>query len=301
MLRIDGFIDRYFPDNVWYNAERTDVSVGCPFCGDTKKHLVVSLVKSAVHCFRCDYKASWIQFVMDVTKLSYYSAMNELYYKPRLADGESMLAKLHNETNVLEKNGTLARLPDDFELLVGNANPLAGAIRGYIEKRGFGDYHIKKYNLGMSTRYPLRVIMPIEDGYWQGRAIFDWLQPRYINPKSTARSVIFNGKALEMYDEIVVCEGAFSAMAVGSNAIALIGKEMTKEKQYRILNSTNVRKIIVALERGAFDSMQMFMDRAVAIGKEVVVWKYNTGDPADSVDFEVLQYNLRTRVTLILD
>jgi hypothetical protein len=45
----------------------------------------------------------------------------------------------------------------------------------------------------------------------------------------------------------------------------------------------------------------MFMDRAVAIGKEVVVWKYNTGDPADSVDFEVLQYNLRTRVTLILD
>lgn len=112
---------------------------------------------------------------------------------------------------------------------------------------------------------------------------------------------MFNGKALEMCDEIVVCEGAFSAMAVGSNAIALIGKEMTKEKQYRILNSNNVCKIIVALERGAFYSMQMFMDKAVAIGKEVVVWKYNTGDPADSVDFEVLQYNLRTRVALTLE
>lgn len=301
MLRIDGFIDRHFPDATPYGNPVTDMSVDCPFCGDKKGHLTISLFKQTCHCYRCDYKASWVRLVMDVTQMPYYNAMNELYYKPKLSDGESILGKLHNETNVLDMNGTAASLPRDFELLVGNANPLAGAIRGYIEKRGFSEYHIRKYNLGMSTIYPLRVIMPIEDGYWQGRAIFDWLQPRYINPKSTARSVLFNGKALEMYDEIVVCEGVFSAMAVGSNAIALIGKEMTKEKQYRILNSNNVRKIIVALERGAFDSMQIFMDKAVAIGKEVVVWKYNTGDPADSVDFEVLQYNLRTRVTLTLE
>jgi len=300
MLRIDGFIDRYFPDARPYGNPVTDMSVNCPFCGDTKGHLKISLEKQVCHCFRCDYKASWVKLVMDVTKFTYYQAMNELYYKPKLSDEESVIGKLHHKTNVLDTSGVVSKLPNDFELLIRNHKPIARILRGYIEERGFSSYHIRKYNLGMSDAYPLRVIIPIEEGYWQGRGIFPWIQPKYINPKANSRGIIFNAKALEIFDEIVVCEGAFSAMAVGSNAIALVGKEVTKEKQSRILNSS-VKRIIIALEEGAYGSMQILMDKAVAMSKEVIVWKYNTGDPADSVDFEVLEYNLKTKVALRLE
>jgi len=299
MFKVEGFIDKYFPEAEPYGNPVTDMSVNCPFCNDTKRHLKISLEKETCHCFRCDYKASWIKLVRDVTGLSYYNAINELYYKPRLSDEKSILAKFHEENNTIDRAGSLAKLPSDFELLYLTDNPTAGILRGYIKRRGFSDYHIRKYGLGMSGIYPMRVIIPIEKGYWQGRSIFSWLEPKYVNPKANVRSIIFNAQALEKFDEIVVCEGVFSAMAVGANAIALLGKEVTKEKQQRILNS-NVKKIIVALESGAFDSMQPFMDKAVARSREVVVWKFNTGDPADSTDFEVMNYSLRTKIDLRL-
>ncbi len=300
MLSIDHFIKRYFQDAQPYGNPVTDMSVNCPFCDDTKGHLNISLSKQVCHCFKCDYKASWVKLVMDVTGFTYHRALNELYFKPKLSDEESIIGRFHHQTNALDASGSIAKLPEDFELLIRNHKYQASVMMKYIESRGFSTFHIRKYNLGMSESYPFRVIIPIEEGYWQGRAIVPWLLPKYINPKAKAGSVIFNSKALEMFDEIVVCEGAFSAMAIGSNAIALIGKEPTPEKVHRIIQS-DVKTIIIALEQEAYGSMQVLMDAAVSNDKKVIVWKYNVGDPADSMDFEVLEYNLKTKVALRLE
>lgn len=297
MLRIDSFINRYFPEAMAYGSPITDMAVNCPFCGDTKRHLMISLNKEVCHCFKCDYKASWISLVIIITGLSYYKALNELYYQPKLLDTDSIIAKLHNISNKLETKGNIAELPKDFKLLTNNNLIAARMIKQYLSHRGFDEYYWQKYNLGMSETYPMRVIIPIEHGYWQGRSIVNWNEPKYINPKASARNVIFNAEALEMSDEIVVCEGAFSAMAVGSNAIALIGKEVTKEKLQRIINS-NAKRIIIALELGAFNSMQVLMETVYMHDKEVIVWKYNAGDPADSTNFEIINYNLKENILL---
>jgi len=297
MFRIEGFIHRYFPDATPYGNDGTDMSVDCPFCGDTKHHLTISLEKEVCHCYRCDYKSSWMTLVMNVTGFNYYKAINELYYQPRLSDAESIIAKFHGNPAPLEKRGSVAELPRDFKLMVHAQAENIQLYKRYLIYRGFDRYYWEKYNLGMSRSYPMRIIIPIEEGYWQGRSIVNWQEPKYVNPKADSGSVIFNSEALKLYDEVVVCEGAFSAMAVGGNAIALIGKEVTPVKLERIVNS-QVKKIVIALEPGAFDSMKMLMEAAFVNGKEVDVWRYNVGDPADSTDFDVLHYNLSTRVLL---
>jgi hypothetical protein len=297
MFKIESFIGRYFQDVAPYGNPVTDMAVRCPFCGDTKRHLMISLSKEVCHCFKCDYKASWVSLVMDMTGLPYFKAINELYYQPKLSDTNSMIARLHNISNPLELAGEDVELPVDFKLLIDDSTGQSKLLKRYLIKRGFDSYYWKKYNLGMSEKYPLRVIIPIEHGYWQGRSIVPWNEPKYINPKASASDAIFNAAVLEMLDEIVVCEGAFSAMAVGSNAIALIGKEVTADKLQRIIKCS-AHTLIIALEPGALQSMSVLMEAAYSYGKKVIIWRYNAGDPADSDDFDVLEYNMKTKLLL---
>ena len=70
-----------------YGNPISDIRVQCPFCiteygsEDTKHKLYISINpdKPFVHCFRCGYKASWINFVIAVTGLDYIHAYGELY------------------------------------------------------------------------------------------------------------------------------------------------------------------------------------------------------------------------------
>jgi hypothetical protein len=103
-----------------------------------------------------------------------------------------------------------------------------------------------------------------------------------------------------LYDEVVICEGAISAMAVGYNAIALIGKEIPDEKLQRLINSS-VSTFIIALEKNAWRTIQKLADALHAAGKKVIIWKFTVGDPADPVnDFIEMEYNMKNRIMLSL-
>jgi hypothetical protein len=190
-------------------------------------------------------------------------------------------------------------LPKDFQLLSMAKSPLATRARRYLRTRGMGGTVWKRHNLGISDSVGYRVIIPIEKGYWQARRLFSWLEPKYLNPSEPATDILFNAPALEMYDEVVVCEGFFSAIAVGDNAIALIGKEPTKEKMARLISS-NASSFIIALEAGAFLSMGKLADALRRAGKQVTIWKYETGDPADNNNYEEIPYNLKAKVSMLL-
>lgn len=302
MFSISGFISRRFEDYELYGNPPTDYRVNCPFCGDDfKAHLHVNMDKPVVHCFRCGYSGSWIGFVMDVTGMPYYKALGELYDAPKIrgdvkSEVETRLNEVHHDEDYLQQFS----LPNDFRLLsADDASLIAIQARHYLGSRGFGTWHVKRYRLGIAPSIGYRVIIPIERDYWQGRAIFDWMIPKYMNPRAQARDVIFNYHALALYDSVVVCEGAFSAMAVGENAIALIGKEPTQEKINRLLQS-QVTKFSIALEPYAFGTMKRLANSLSRHGKEVEIWNYIDGDPADGGGFTILDYGLKSRLSLEL-
>lgn len=302
MLDIEHFLTTHFEDVGTYGNPPTDYKVDCPFCEerigtyDTKGHMNVSMDKQAVHCFRCGYSKSWIGLVMDMTGLPYFRAIGVLYSVPHMTEFESALRSVSKEVDQVIQ--PLAELPKGFKPLAYTRDEVTKPFRMYLRKRGFSEDIWKRYNLGSASGVPGRIIIPIEDGYWQGRTIYRWMNPKYMNPKVDARAVIFNSLALSTYNEAVICEGAFSAMAVGLNAVALIGKEPTKEKLQRLVDS-NVSKYIIALEPNAFGTMEKLADTLQGEGKEVTIWNFLKGDPAEKdAEYDSLEYGFRAKVLL---
>jgi DNA primase len=293
MFDISDFMYRNFDVHETDN----DLHVCCPFCDfDDKYHLSVCKKKHVSHCYKCGYKASWITLVMNVLHCSYIVAMSELYVKPTLNNGHSK--RVIDDKGINSSLG-LQSLPSDFKSLYnGRTGEFA---RKYLEKRGFFSEIWKKYNLGVcESTHPYRVVIPIEDGYYQARATLKWMDPKYINPKSNARNYLFNSVALDNYDEVVICEGAFSAMAVGDNAIALIGKEPVREKIERLVNST-VGTFCVALDHGAGYWSMKLSEALSRAGKMVIVWDFlDDRDPADGGEYKEYNYDLRNKVFLMM-
>jgi len=299
MYKIEDFIHRNF-DSVETYGDGTDLRVNCPFCidtvgsDDTKGHLYVGMTKEVCHCFRCGYAASWPKLVMDVTGFSFPQALGELYRSPDLKKFDELKGLWDDNTPSMPD----VELPPDFEHLAGSNSILASRAIRYMSKRGFKEHHWKKYGLGVAQSQGLRIIIPIEDNYWQGRALLNWITPKYVNPRSESSHVLFNPKALKL-PEVVICEGAFSAMAVGYNAVALVGKNPTKPKIDRLMKS-GVDHFIITIEEGATRDMMKLADVLTGVGKQVTVWKYNQGDPADSTDYVVKPYDLRTKMEFLL-
>lgn len=319
MLKIEGWLHRHFADVKPYGNPVTDLRVNCPFCisrygkHDQDHKLHVSLEKRVCHCFRCKYSRSWISLVMDATGVEYHHAIGELYSAPRVKDFDTLSETVAKVFSCLDEKGTLptpimlpnfVSLPDDFILLAEGGKkhcidylPARGMI--YMRRRGFNERHWRRYGIGVAPSVGYRVIIPIEGDLWQARAIFHFTQPKYIHPSVPTAQYIFNWGALDLYDEVVICEGAFSAMAVGPNAIGLLRNKVTGEQLYR-LTMSDVEKFVVALDS---DAKVFAMDLAKVLssaGKEVELWLYHDGDPADNNGYVAKSYNLKTELEVRL-
>lgn len=317
MRAIDDFLYSNF-DHVYPYGDGSDLRVDCPFCADvvgkedTEGKLHVSVVKEVCHCFRCEYSASWTQLVMDVLDCDYITAVSEIYVKPkpRLDNVVSLLENPssnkrnsvgHNTNqipsqNSLERQSTVPKLPKGVPYLYGSPKDKYVVAKRYLVRRGFDEWYWKRYNLGFKDG---RIYIPIEGDYWQARAILKNMVPKYDSPKIQSKSLLFNSQALDIYTEVVITEGAFSAMAVGENAVALVGKNPTKEKIYRLLN-TKVEHFIITLESIKAHSILRLADTLIAHGRTVTIWEYPDADPADWVEPIVAPYSFKQKVTYLL-
>jgi hypothetical protein len=234
---------------------------------------------------------------MDVTGYPYWRAFGEIYTKPRMVEFSSSFGKITRNPNITVESHEY-EVPHDFVRLSDARGEQADEARRYAKHRGFGRWFWDRYELGVADSVQNRIIIPIDAGYWQGRGIYDWVKPKYLNPKEPGRDVLFNRSALERYDEVAITEGAFSSMAIGENAVALIRKDPTQE-QIEMLVGSKPARYIVALEPGAFGTMRKVMDALRRNGKEVIVWKYGIGDPADpNASVEQMDYTFRCMLEL---
>lgn len=306
MRDITQFVYKNFDDVKSYSGSDSGLAVPCPFCRerigdeDHKHHLQISTEKETCHCYRCDYAASWIGLVMDVLGCSYAFALGHLYVVPK-PDLDLLSERLASEPSKLSRmRPTEFILPNGYIPLHGKAGSDAQAIpyaKRYLRKRGFGPAYWKRYQLGI---YGGRVLIPIEGDFWQARAIFPFQHPKYMSPSDKSADVLFNAPALRQYSECAICEGAFSAMAIGDNAVALVGKNPTIEKVRRLVKA-NVRKYIITIEDKATKQMMALADKLVAGGKEVELWSYdNDMDPADWVEPTKNLYDFKQKLSMLL-
>ena len=304
MRDIQDFIYKTFEDVIPYQRG-VELRIHCPFCidragtEDTKHHLHINLSKEVCHCFRCDYSGTWIGLVIDVTGKSYAQALGELYKVPSPSRFDSIDSIW--TAKAIKKAIRQVELPGDFLPLHESCKMglVINAIR-YLSNRGFRRKQWEQHGLGIAESIGVRVIIPVEDRYWQARALYPFQEPKYVNPDIELGDVLFNSIALKLYDEVVICEGAFSAIAVGDNAVALLGKNANDMQMSRITGS-DVERFIITIESGAEESMIEIADTLMATGKDVVVWHYKEGDPADSGNYEESDYDFGTKLKMLLE
>jgi DNA primase len=95
---------------------------------------------------------------------------------------------------------------------------------------------------------------------------------------------------------VILCEGAFDAMAIKRNAIPLFGKKLSTTLMKKIIKS-NVEKIYLALDEDALKDAFNHAETFMSYGKQVYLIEMGDKDPSE-LGFKAFTKLLHTAVKL---
>lgn len=278
-MDLSDFLGEAFPRHS-LSKQGKEFLIPCPFCSprhrDGKQKLSISLDKRLFHCWRCDEKGT----LRDLCK--------RLNLQLPLSMGMRKLGGLQS-SSTLESQELGYLFPQSVSALdVDSAST-------YLRNRGVTDAQMLEYSLLFCSQglYANRIIVPtLEDRelvYFVARSIMSGVgTKKYLNPPITVNCVFNLDKASE-FDRVVICEGVFSAIAAGKNAIALFGKVMRDPQLYRLLQA-NFREYVIMLDPDAGNkAITKIGDALCKYGAVVKVAILKEGDPAEVSRDTVLQ------------
>ena len=198
-------------------------------------------------------------------------------------------------------------LPKEVTPIMSSSAVLSSHALHYLNQRGVTQQDVVKYDLHYCEEGPLKnmVVIPSYDkdgflNYYVGRS-FD--KNAYIKHKlaSSTKDII----GFEMYINwdlpIILCEGAFDAMAIKRNAIPLFGKKISTTLMKKIIES-NVEKIYLALDEDALKDAFNHAETFMSYGKKVYLIEMGDKDPSELgfKKFTKLLHNATKLTTSIL-
>jgi len=247
-----------------------------PFKEDRKKHLYVNIKKGKFFCFKSSMAGS-LNYLFAILGIDLQEAAVRV--ETTLDDLRQRLASLGAppEKFTIPK----AELPEWYQPVTMGAE-----VHRYLRGRGVPDEDIAWYNIGEGTgEMDGWVILPNLDKagnceYWVAR---NTRHKTYHNPSVDRRfHVLFLEKALSVSpEEVTVCEGVFSALAAGRDAVAALGKFVTDD-QIRRMWDAGVRRVNLALDGDAWEETLDTAERCLKIGLEVNILPLPSDlDPGD--------------------
>lgn len=224
----------------------------CPFHKENTPSFSINEVSQQFYCFGCGAKGDVFSFVERTQGLSFSEALDYLgslsgLHKATKTGQETDKAFDAAVRSLLVKKKTtqelqLALKPPPLTLPQGTVplgDPRVADINLYALKRGFSPKLLNQLNLGgcFEGRCFGRLILPVyRNGslvFWQAREALARDRPKYLNPRKeetlcSPSDVLFNADEASRHDNIVICEGIFSAMRVGKNAVATLGNKISQ-------------------------------------------------------------------------
>lgn len=264
-----------------------EYKICCTECDDARYRLGFNIVKQVAHCFNCGFKIGPGRFQAFIGQefgsyskndfasaesalddLSYTSPTQQDFY-PHVVPGIAMHSAKHTQAPWYKNLYALAH--------------------AYLGSRGFDPVLIaQRYQLLLpEERFftNARLVIPtFEAGrmvFYQARTLTDAV-PKYLNPPKKLGGIgknnfVFNLDAVQPQHEIIICEGVFSAIAAGTQAVAVFGKEIGQAQRLKILQSGATR-VVILFDPGALKSAAKaanFLRDAL----EVRVANLELGDP----------------------
>ena len=218
------------------------------------------------HCWISDKKGRSITSLFKQLNLS----KDKFDQLARIID----VAKYRTNTPSAEKVIVL-QLPDEYKpLWISKVSPDYRNAIHYLKNRGVTIFDILKYRIGYceSGQYSGKIIIPSynEDGqlnYFVSRAFYKNDTQKHKNP-NISKDIIGFDMLINWAEPIVLCEGAFDAIAVKRNAIPLFGKIIQPALQKKIIEK-RVRDIYICLDSDAIKNALTIAEKFMAEGLNV--------------------------------
>ena len=182
--------------------------------------------------------------------------------------------KYRNPLTTETKTVTLT-LPEEYRpLWISKKTPDYRNAIHYLKNRGITIFDILKYRIGYaeSGMYSGKIIIPSYDengqlNYYVTRAFYKGDTQKHKNP-NVSKDIIGFDMMINWSQPIILCEGAFDAIAVKRNAIPLFGKIIQPALQKKLIEK-RVKNIYICLDadaiKKALDIAEKFMGEGLNV------------------------------------
>jgi len=254
----------------------------CPSCNHRKPKLEVNLITNTKnenpwHCWACDIKGKKLSGLFKLIKVQpeKYQELN------------SILGTTVKVDNI--RANTEVSLPKEYKPLINLSKNDVTAKQAlhYIKQRNISLIDIFKYQIGYCEygRFVNKIIIPNYSNngklnYFIARSFEKDPSVKYDAPSADKNAVIGFENLINWDLPIILCEGAFDAIAIKRNAIPLYGKTMSKQLTKKLL-SNNIKDIYLALDSDALKSTLRIAGDLLHSGKKLHVVKLEGKDPSD--------------------
>ena len=230
------------------------------------------------HCWISDEKGKTIKSLfkkLHVSK-STWDEYNAIFSKVNRYSNE------YDTTEVVEQ----VELPKEFKPLYEHSNSIKRKhALNYLLSRGLRVEDVVKYNIGYCEdgEYQDKIIIPSYDergklNFFVGRSFYE-TKFKHKNPRVSKDIVGFD--LLVNWDTpIVLCEGAFDAIAIRRNAIPLFGKSIQSELEKKIIGNS-VKKLYICLDSDALKNALGLAEKFMSYGIQTHLVEVGDSDASE--------------------
>jgi len=260
--RLLSFLKKLYGE--YKEQNRSEYLFRCPLCNssDTKKKLSIHLDTSTTnkhgknsfgnwHCWRNpEHKGTSLYKLLTVT--------SKINYIPDLKDilKNSNIKHIEYKSDKSDTPDTNIYLPKNSNFILNEPISMIqkSAIQ-YLVNRGLDTIDFFRYNIQYCAdgEYFGYVIFPSYDtsfklNYYVGRS-FTGNPMRYKMP-ALSKNIIFNEHLINWNEPIILCEGIFDAIAIGDNAIPILGNSINQALFNKITTIGSI--VYVALDNDIY-------------------------------------------------
>jgi len=231
-----------------------EANLNCIFHEDYKYKMYLNLTTGMFNCFVCNERGGLAYLIAKYHEKSRSSSFSMEDFE---LGKESLFIPMEEEKQILFK------MPENLEFLsddtAKNKLCLASAF-DYLKARKISDEQIYFYKLCVSDEYSLRerIIFPVidEDGNfvsYVARTYTDRI-PKVMTPKATGnygvKEHVYNLPEAKRTSHLIITEGVFDCLSVGTSGVALFGKAATLPQLAKIIKA-KPRRITICLDPDA--------------------------------------------------
>jgi DNA primase len=297
-------------ENVTISKNGTHFYCRCPICGDSKKsqkkkrfHLqYVDERNIFYHCWNCDDSGNFYKLYAFIKHITTEDAYKELrkFNKETIEKSLKPLKIEYKENVFREKIETFNYLSEDCIDENYNGNSLIlenykNKLLEFKEKRKIPD------NISLSVaykgKYKNRIIIKIVDDekniiYFQARAMFPNMEPKYINPPVEKEKVIEESLIYMKNQILIITEGIIDAYSLPGHGISCLGKEINEDLLNIMLENNN--EVIIAMDndKSGYNSIKNILRYSNAHKIKYFLFPKEFKQVKDLNELLVLNYNI---------